>query len=160
MEHGLPMENMIFDPLVVTVSGTQEHGREVIKTTRVLKQLNDPPFLTTCGLSNVSNSCPTEIRPILNRIYAILLAGAGMDLPIADTFDDGLMKIINIINKRDDSTPLNKLYLALYDASANDTLEEFDFSIIDQNDPDQLAVMKTVKVLLNQTLYAHGYLNL
>ncbi|MFO8010048.1 MAG: dihydropteroate synthase [Dehalococcoidia bacterium] len=160
MEYGLPMENIIFDPLAMTVNGTQSHGPEVIKATQVIKSLNDPPFLTTCGLSNVSNSCRDEVRPILNRVYAAMLAGAGMDWPIADAFDQELRKVIDIVNNRDDSTPLNKLYLALHDASAAGAAEEFDFSIVDQNDPEQVAVMKTAKVLLNQTLYAHGFLNL
>lgn len=160
MEYGLPMENIIFDPLAMTVNGTQSHAPEVVKACQVMKQLNDPPFLTTCGLSNVSNACPEEVRPILNRVYAAMLAGGGMDWPIADAFDAELRKVINVINTRDESTPLNKLYLALYDAAENMMLEEFDFSIVDQNDPEQVAVMKTAKILLNQTLYAAGFLNL
>jgi len=160
MEYGLPMENIIFDPLAMTVNGTQSHGPEVIKACQVMKQLNDPPFITTCGLSNVSNSCPEEVRPILNRVYAAMLAGAGMDWPIADAFDSELRKTLNVINSRDESTPLNKLYLALHDAAAEGTIEEFDFDMVDQGDPEQVAVMKTAKVLLNKTLYAHGFLNL
>lgn len=160
MEYGLPMENIIFDPLAMTVNGTQTHGPEVIKATQVIKQLNDPPFLTTCGLSNVSNSCPEEVRPILNRVYAAMLAGAGMDLPIADAMDAELKKTIDVINNRDASTPLDKLYLALFDAAADMAIEDFDFSIVDESDPEQVAVMKTAKVLLNKTLYAHGFLNL
>jgi len=159
-EHDLPMENIIFDPLCMTVNGTQSHGPEVIKACQVIKTLNDPPFMTTCGLSNVSNSCPEEIRPLLNRVYAAMLAGAGMDWPIADALDPELAKIVQVINDRDESTGLNKLYLALHDAAADGTIEEFDYGVVNQSDPDQAAVMKTVKVLLNQTLYAHGYLNL
>ena len=160
MEHGLPMENIIFDPLAMTVNGTQSHAPEVIKATQVIKTLNDPPFLTTCGLSNVSNACPEEIRPLLNRVYVAMLGGAGMDWPIADALDPDLMKTIKMLNERDDSTPLNKLYLALWDAAAEGTIEEFDFSIVDMNDQAQVDVMKTAKILLNQTLYAHGYLSL
>lgn len=160
MEYGLPMENIIFDPLAMTVNGTQSHGPEVVKACQVMKQLNDPPFLTTCGLSNVSNACPEEVRPILNRVYAAMLAGGGMDWPIADAFDTELQKTIQVINTRDDSTELNKLYLALHDAAAEMMLEEFDFSIVNMDDPDQVAVMKTAKILLNQTLYAAGFLNL
>lgn len=160
MEYGLPMENIIFDPLVMTVNGTQSHGPEVIKATRVIKTLNDPPFMTTCGLSNVSNSCPEENRPLLNRVYAAMLAGAGMDWPIADALDPELGKVINVINSGKASTPVERLYLALYEAAKNDTLDDFDFSIVDQKDPEQVKVMKTAQILLNRTLYAHGYLNL
>ena len=158
MEYGLPFENILFDPLVLTVNGTQEHGPEVIKATRIIKQLNDPPFQTACGLSNVYNSCPTDIRPLLNRVYLTMLAGAGMDAPIADAFDDELMETIHIIENRDGSTPKGKLLLAIHDSIAND--EEFDPSIADMSDPVQSGIVKTVKVLQYQTLYAHGYLNL
>lgn len=160
MEYGLPMENIIFDPLAMTVNGTQSHGPEVIKATRVIKTLNDPPFMTTCGLSNVSNSCPEENRPLLNRVYAAMLAGAGMDWPIADALDPELRKVVNVINSGKASTPVEKLYLALYEAAKNDALDDFDFSIVDQKDPEQVKVMKTAQILLNRTLYAHGYLNL
>ncbi|MDY6912690.1 MAG: dihydropteroate synthase, partial [Chloroflexota bacterium] len=67
MEYGVPFENILFDPLVMTVNGTQEHTHEVIKTTFIVKQLNDPPFSMTCGVSNISNACPPENRPLLNR---------------------------------------------------------------------------------------------
>jgi hypothetical protein len=87
-----------------------------------------------------------------------MLMGAGMDAPIADALDDELMETIRILNDRDDSTPIGKLYLALHDSVANE--EEFDASIADMNDPAQRDIVKTVRVLLNQTLYAHGYLNL
>jgi 5-methyltetrahydrofolate corrinoid/iron sulfur protein methyltransferase len=158
MEYGLAFENIIFDPLVMTVNGTQEHSPEVIKTTHILRQLNDPPFETTCGLSNVSNSCPNEIRPILNRVYLVMLMGAGMSTAIADVFDDELMATIRIIENRDASSAKGKLLLAVHDSIAND--EEFDYSIADMADPDQSDIIKTVKVLNNQTLYAHGFLNL
>jgi len=159
-EYGLPLENIIFDPLAMTVNGTQSHGPEVIKAISVIKMLNTPPFTTTCGLSNVSNSCPDEIRPLLNRVYAAMLAGAGMDWPIADALDPELNKVIELINTRIVSTPVDNLYLALHDAAQNETIDDFDFSMMDAQDTEQVAVMKTVKVLLNKTLYAHGYLNL
>ncbi len=160
MEYGLPMENIIFDPLAMTVNGTQSHAPEVIKATRVIKTLNDPPFVTTCGLSNVSNSCPEENRPLLNRVYAAMLAGAGMDWPIADALDPELRKVVKIINSGKASTPAEKLYLTLFEAAKNDALDDFDFSMVDKDDPEQVKIMKTAQILLNRTLYAHGYLNL
>ncbi|MDD5094906.1 MAG: dihydropteroate synthase [Dehalococcoidia bacterium] len=159
-EYGLPLENIILDPLVMTVNGTQSHGPEVIKAVQVFKTLNDPPLLTTCGLSNVSNSCPKEIRPLLHLVYLAMLSGAGIDRPIVDALDSDLRKTIQAIEKRDSSTPVNRLYLAFHDAARDDVLDDFDFSIVDPKDPEQVAVMKTAKILLNRTLYAHGYLNL
>jgi len=155
---GLDMQNIYVDPLAMTVSGTQEHAPEVVNATLVTKQVTEPPLHMTCGLSNVSNGAPEDVRLVLNRIYLVMLMGAGMDSAILDPFDKKLMETITLLENRDDSTALGKVYLALYDACA--TGEEFDPSIIDMTDPDQAAVAKTVRVLQNKVIYAHNYLNL
>ncbi len=159
MEYGLPLENMYIDPLLLTVVGTQEHAPEVVKATRIIRVLNEPPLHTTCGLSNISNGHPKETRYILDTVYMVMLMGAGMDSAILNPLDDNLMEAIRIVESRDDSTPKGKLYLALYDSVANDE-EEFDIGIADMSDPVQSAIAKTIRVLQNKTLYAHGYLTL
>lgn len=157
-QYGVPVENVFIDPLVLTVDGTQEHAPEVVKATRTFTQITDPPFHTTCGLSNISSGAPKEVRPILNRIYLVMLMGAGLDSAIVDPLDEELMEAIRIIESRDDSTAKGRIYLTLYDACAAD--EEFDPSIIDTSDPEQNNILKTIRVLENKTLYAHGYLRL
>ena len=155
---GLNMQNIYVDPLAMTVNGTQEHAPEVVNATLVTKQMMEPPLHMTCGLSNVSNGAPEDVRLVLNRVYLVMLMGAGMDSAILDPFDKKLMETITLLENRDDSTALGKVYLALYDACA--TGDEFDPSIIDMTDPDQAAVAKTVRVLQNKVIYAHNYLNL
>jgi len=157
-QYGVPLENVFLDPLVMTVNGCQDHAPEVVKAVRIFRQLTDPPFHSTCGLSNVSNGAPPEVRPILNRIYLVMLMGAGLDSAILDPFDSEIMEAIRIIESRDDSTAKGKIYLALYDAYVAD--EEFDPGIVDTSDPEQSAILKTIKVLENKTLYAHSYLQL
>jgi 5-methyltetrahydrofolate corrinoid/iron sulfur protein methyltransferase len=155
---GLNMQNIYVDPLAMTVNGTQEHAPEVVNATLVTKQVMEPPLHMTCGLSNVSNGAPEDVRPVLNRVYLVMLMGAGMDSAILDPFDKKLMETITLLENRDDSTALGKIYLALHDACA--TGEEFDPSIVDMTDPEQAAVAKTVSVLQNKVIYAHNYLNL
>ena len=155
---GLSMERIYADPLVMTVNGTQEHGPEVIQATFIIKQMMDPPLHMTCGLSNVSNGAPEDVRRVLNRVYLVMLMGAGMDTAILDPFDEKLMQAIQIMENRDDSTPLGKLYLSIADTCA--TGETFDTSAVDMNDPEQAAVAKTVKILQNKIIYAHDYLKL
>ena len=92
----------------------------------------------------------------MNRTYLVMLMGAGLYSAILDPLDNEVMETIRIIESRDDSTAKGKVYLALYDAYAAD--EEFDPSIVDTSDPEQDAILKTVRVLENKTLYAHGYL--
>jgi 5-methyltetrahydrofolate corrinoid/iron sulfur protein methyltransferase len=155
---GVKTENLYIDPLVMTVNGTQEHAPEVLQTTLVVKSIMDPPLHMTCGLSNVSNGAPSDVRKVLNRVYLIMLMGAGMDTAILDPCDKELMDTIRILENRDDSTPIGKAYLALYDACA--TGEEFDTSILDMSDARQAELAKTVATLKNKTIYAHNYLQL
>jgi len=157
-QYGVPLESVYIDPLVLTVNGTQEHAPQVCKAVRIFRQITDPPLHTTCGLSNVSNGAPRDVRPILNRVYLVMLMGAGLDSAILDPFDDELMETIRIITNRDDSTAKGRIYLALYDAYAKE--EEFDPSIVDRSDPEQAAILKTIRVLENKTIYAHSYLEL
>lgn len=158
MEHGVPTDNLYLDPLVLTVNGNQDQAPETVNAVRFFKQMTDPAPMTICGLSNVSNSCPAEVRPILNRVYLVMMLGAGLDSAIADPLDDELMEAVRIIESRDDSTPKGELYLALYDAFA--LSEEFDISAVDMTDPELRDIAKTIDVLQNKTLYAHGYLRL
>ena len=52
---------------------------------------------------------------------------------------------------------MGKAYLALHDAVA--IMDEFTPDHIDLNDPDQVAIYKTVHIIENQVIYAHGYLS-
>jgi 5-methyltetrahydrofolate corrinoid/iron sulfur protein methyltransferase len=157
-QYGVPIENIWLDPLVLTVNGNQDQVQQTINAVRFFKQLADPPPKTTCGLSNVSNQCPHELRPLLNRVFLIMMMGAGLDSAILDPLDDEIMEAIRIINTRDDSTPKGKLYLGIYDAYA--AMEQFDTSQVDKSDPVLRDIAKTVDVMQNKTLYAHGYLKL
>jgi len=157
-EHGVSMDNIYFDPLVLTVNGNQDQAMQTLEAVRFFKQMSDPPPKTTCGLSNVSNSCLPEVRPILNRNFLVMLMGAGLDSAIVDPLDDELMEVLRILENRDDSTAKGKLYLDVYDACAAG--EEFDISSVDMSDPVLSDIAKTVNVLQNKVLYAHSYLRL
>ena len=75
-----------------------------------------------------------------------------------DVFDDELIEAVRIIEKRDDSSPKGKFYLSLYDAYAAGA--EFDPGTVDSSIPEIKDMVKTVNVLENKVLYAHGYLRL
>jgi 5-methyltetrahydrofolate corrinoid/iron sulfur protein methyltransferase len=157
-QYGVPIENIWLDPLVLTVNGNQDQAQQTINAVRFFKQLADPPPKTTCGLSNVSNQCPHELRPLLNRIFLIMMAGAGLDSAILDPLDFETMEVVRILDARDDSTPKGKLYLGIYDAYA--AMEDFDTSSVDMSNPELRDIAKTVNIMQNKTLYAHGYLKL
>jgi 5-methyltetrahydrofolate corrinoid/iron sulfur protein methyltransferase len=155
-EVGLPIEDIIFDPLVLTVSGCQPYCPECIEAVRYLKASWDPPPLVSVGVSNVSNAVPTENRSLINRTYMAMLMAAGLDMVIADPFDEKLIEVIQTIEERDDSTPVKQLILKLHDATAiGEQLEPAD---VDMNDPEQTAIYKTVRILMNEVIYTDDYL--
>jgi len=158
MELDIPMEDLLIDPLVLTVSGCQEYCPECIQAVRTLKFAADPPPLVSVGLSNVSNAVPNENRSLINNTYMVMLMAAGLDCAIANPLDKQLKEFIRIVEERDGSTPLGRLLLKLYDATAAD--EQLQPEDVDMSDPEQVAVYKTVQILLNKVIYADSYLRL
>lgn len=156
LEVDFPMENLIIDPLVLTVSGCQEYCPHLIEAVRTLQYAWDPPPAISVGLSNVSNAVPHPNRPLINRVYCAMLMGVGLQMMIADPLDSELKETIRVIEERDDSTPVNRLYLKISDHIAN--MEEPSFEDVDTSDPQQMAIWKTVQILLNKVIYADSYL--
>ncbi|HET7090689.1 MAG TPA: dihydropteroate synthase [Anaerolineae bacterium] len=157
-EVGVPMDHLLIDPLILTVSGCQEYVPQAIEAVRMLKMVADPPPLTLVGLSNVSNAVPALMRPLLNRTYVAMLMAAGVDAAILDPLDRELMEAIRIVEQRDESTPVGALYLKLFDAiAAGAELEPGD---VDMGDSQQVEIWKTVQVLLNKVIYTDSYLRL
>ena len=156
LEIDFPMEDLIFDPLVLTVSGCQEYCPELIEAVRTLKVAWDPAPAISVGLSNVSNAVPTENRPLLNQVYCVMLMGAGLQMMIADPLDVELRETVSAVEIRDDSTPVKKLYLAIHERIA--AMEEPNVEDVDLRDPEQAAIWKTVQILLNKVIYADSYL--
>jgi len=84
--------------------------------------------------------------------------GAGLNMMIADPLDSKLKETIRIIEQRDASTPVGRLYLRIADriaASETPAIEDVDLS-----DPEQAAIWKTIQILLNKVIYADAYLQL
>jgi 5-methyltetrahydrofolate corrinoid/iron sulfur protein methyltransferase len=156
LEIDFPITDLIIDPLALTVSGCQEYCPECIEAVRMIKFAWDPPPLTNVGLSNVSNSVPNHLRPLLNQVFLVMLSGAGIDMVIADPLDLDLMQRMRAIDERDESTPVNRLLVTLYDRVQ--AMEELQPEDVDMDDPEQAAVWKTVQVLMNQTIYTDAYL--
>ncbi len=156
LELDYPIENLIIDPLVLTVSGCQEYCPELIEAVRTIQFAWDPPPGISVGLSNVSNAVPHKNRPLINSVYCAMVMGAGLKMMIANPLEKELMEVIRIIEARDESTPLAKLFLTIHDRIAN--MEHPTVDDVDMNDPEQVAVWKTVQILLNKVIYADSYL--
>jgi 5-methyltetrahydrofolate corrinoid/iron sulfur protein methyltransferase len=157
VEIDFPMQDLIIDPLVLTVSGCQQYCPELIGAVRTLPAAWDPAPCISVGLSNVSNAVPNEHRPLINRVYLAMLMGVGLQMMIANPLDKEQGDVIRVIETRDESTPVGRLYLKIADRIA--AMEEPQMEDVDFSDPEQVAIWKTVQILLNKVIYADGYLN-
>ena len=75
---------------------------------------------------------------------------------IANPMDKEQNEVIRVIETRDASTPVGGLYLKIADRIA--AMEEPQMEDVDFSDPEQVAIWKTVQILLNKVIYADGYL--
>ncbi len=156
MEIDFPMSDLIIDPLVLTVSGCQQYCPQLIETVRTLQYAWDPAPMISVGLSNVSNAVPNENRPLINRVYLAMLMGVGLQMMIANPFDEKQNDVIRWIETKDTSSPLAKVYNKIAERTANS--EEIEISDFDMSDPEQAAIWKTTQILLNKVIYADSYL--
>ena len=143
MEAGIPEEDVWYDPIVVPVPSQQLELQGCTEFMMMLPELA-PTSLSTCGLSNVSNCAPDELRPILNQAYLCILRKFGLKSAILDGLDTDILSFA-----RDQRKNLEDVVSAVVDGAAPDpatlSQEERDFA-------------KTAKVLMGQILYSDSWL--
>ena len=84
---GMASEDILFDPLVMTVGADDQAARTVLETVRRLRAAF-PDHSITGGASNVSFGMPN--RPVLNAHFLAVATVLGMNLPITDPDDPNL----------------------------------------------------------------------
>ena len=144
-EAGISPEAIWIDPIVLPVSSQQDQVKGCTEFMQMFKELA-PGCKSSCGLSNVSNGSPQELRPILNRTYLIILEKFGLHSAIVDAFDNELIQIV-----RGTKENLKKLVWDVVDG------KEVDLNSLAQEEVDYV---KTAKVLLGHSLYSHSWLKL
>ncbi|HMK37043.1 MAG TPA: dihydropteroate synthase [Desulfomonilaceae bacterium] len=144
-ELGIDLEKIWFDPIVVPVSSQQQ---ELQGCTTFMQWLPDlaPGSKSTCGLSNVSNGSPDELRDILNQVYLCILKKCGIYSAILDGFDEVIVSLAH-----DQMMDLENLVGRIMDG------EEVDTSGMSKQEVDYV---KTARLLLGQSLYSHSWLEL
>ena len=68
--------------------------QEVLK---MLPEVFDPAVQTTCGLSNISNGAPDELRSSIERVFLPMLAACGMTSAICNAKDPEMMRTVRLI---------------------------------------------------------------
>lgn len=136
MEYGVHLEDLYLDPLVLQISTSQDHALKVIESIKMFREMNDPPMKTVVGLSNISNGCPKNLRPIINKYYFLMLVDAGLTAAIADAHE-----MAEAMQEK-----------PLFDAVLTGKIIE---------DAEKMMVMKkTIDIIMGRTLYAHSYLEM
>ena len=157
-EKEISNDKLLFDPLILPVCVEQSQASEALNTIRILKESFEPQVLTTIGLSNVSNGCPKELRPLINRVFAVMAIGCGIDSAIADSFDTELLRINKMIENNSPESESDLLLLSISNMMRDFTdLNEITY---DKNDSLQNAIFKTAEILLNKKVYSHSYLEI
>ena len=144
-EAGVPNEDIFVDGIVTPVNIQQPQLMSLMAFQEMLQDIA-PGAKSTCGLSNVSNGPPDELRPILNQTYMVMLERKGMYSVIADAYDDQLVaiargkkpEVVDVIHKVMDS-------------------EDIDMGSLSK---EQQAYMKTARVIMGQSLYSDSWLEL
>ncbi|AKA71675.1 carbon monoxide dehydrogenase/acetyl-CoA synthase methytransferase subunit [Clostridium scatologenes] len=90
---GLGMEptDLLFDPLFLVIKGMQDKQKEVLEAVRLISEMG---LRTCCGLSNVSNGAPKNIRPIMDTTFAAMAIQCGLTSAIMNPCDLRLMETI------------------------------------------------------------------
>ena len=84
---GLAENDVIFDPLVMTIGADDQAAHLALETTRCLRE-EFPNNNITGGVSNVSFGMP--VRPIINAHFLSTAYFLGMNMPITDPTDEQL----------------------------------------------------------------------
>lgn len=155
LEKGIPSDRIYFDPLVLPLNVEQSQGLEALNTIKMIKESFDPPVKTIIGLSNISNGAPHELRPLINRVFAVLAFGAGLDAVIMDAADEELYRIFKMLDAQKPEKAVDNLYLNLAKMFENfGDLEKIDF---DKSDEEQLKIIKTCEIILGKKIYSNSF---
>ena len=119
MEKGIRSDKLYFDPLILPVTADQTQAVEALSTLRMIKESFEPQVKTVIGLSNISNGMPSDLRPLVNRVYACLAHGAGLDAAIIDAKDVELVRILRMLDAGVPQSSLDNLYINLSEMIKN-----------------------------------------
>ena len=144
-EAGIANEDIFVDGIATPVNVQQDQVYSLLQFMPMVKDLGEG-LKSTCGLSNVSNGSPDQLRPILNRTYMVMLEKCGMYSAIADVYDRDLVDIAK--GKRSD---IVEIIGKVMDEEA------IDMSSLSKELQDYV---KTTRILLKKALYSDSWLEL
>ncbi len=108
--YGIPEENILIDPLVLTASSEQGAVMETLKAIPLIK--NKYNVKIVLGTSNVSFGLPN--RKLLNTTYLAMALAYGLDAPITDSTNEALMDVIRSFKVLANQDKDSKNYIHTY----------------------------------------------
>jgi 5-methyltetrahydrofolate--homocysteine methyltransferase len=94
-EHGIPLKNIIFDPLLSSAAADTPMVTVTLETIELLKK-KFPDNKIIIGLSNISFGLPN--RQLVNAVFLALAAARGVDMVIANPLQETLRHHMMAIN--------------------------------------------------------------
>ena len=154
----IPNSKVFFDPLLLPICVEQSQALVALNTIRMLKESFEPKVMTTIGLSNLSNGCDKNQKELINRVFLVMAMGCGLDSAIADSFDNELLRVVDVIENNNPMKPSDNLLIELYKAMQNfDDIDSIEYDI---SDSEQSAIYKTAEIILNKKVYTNSYLEI
>jgi len=86
LEYDIAVEKMWIDPIVLPISVDPGQVASFLEFLPLIPDFA-PGAKSTCGLSNISNGAPNELRPFLNRGYQAMHKYLGIYSSIVDAYD-------------------------------------------------------------------------
>ncbi len=80
---GIPKEDLVIDPLVLTASAEQAQAAETLKAVGMIRERLG--LATSLGVSNISFGLPD--RPLINAAYLTMALGYGLDAAMVNPYD-------------------------------------------------------------------------
>lgn len=143
-ELGIPHQNIYFDPIVLPVAYQQDQVLATLEFMKMFKEMF-PDFNSTCGLSNVSNGVPEDLRGLVNRTYLLMLLKYGLESAIVDAFDTELIQMAH----GEKQNIKNVVWQTIEDNINPENLNT-----------EELNYYKTACVLSGKSIYSHSWLKL
>lgn len=142
-ELGIAHSRYWVDSIVLPVSVDINQVQSYVEFVSMIKDIV-PDATNTCGLSNISNGAPNELRPILNQVFLTILFHHGQESAIVDAYDRDLMSLS--AGKSEDKAAFIGRLIAGETVDAGKLTSE------------ELLLYKTFRVLNGDVLYSHSWL--
>lgn len=154
---GLSLADLYVDPLLVALTCDQAMVPAAVETLHLLKVAADPAPNTLIHLDDVADGVADAAKLYITQAYVTMLLAAGVDALVANPLDPDLLEVIRVVRDRDPADAYDRLLLRLYDVTGADV--ELGTASVDESDPEQVNLFKTVQVLTNKVIYADSYLS-